>query len=161
RLAEFADSLRANVEAMPHIGAWRAGLAKLYTETERLEEARDQIELLRVADFHHPLNWAWTSYMVAASEAVCDLRDTPAADALSERMRPVAGQVQLFIVLASGCSYAFWCGGLAACLHRWDDAERHFTDALATNERFGARPWVVRTRRAWAAMLLDRNAPGD
>jgi hypothetical protein len=50
---------------------------------------------------------------------------------------------------------------LAACLGRWDDAEGHFTDALAMNERLGARPYVVRTRRAWAAMLLDRNAPGD
>jgi hypothetical protein len=50
---------------------------------------------------------------------------------------------------------------LAACLGRWDDAERHFTDALAMNERLGARPYIVRTRRAWAAMLLDRNAPGD
>jgi len=50
---------------------------------------------------------------------------------------------------------------LAACLGRWDDAERHFTDALAMNERLGARPYVVRTRRAWASMLLDRNAPGD
>jgi hypothetical protein len=29
------------------------------------------------------------------------------------------------------------------------------------NERLGARPWVVRTRRAWAAMLLARGAPGD
>jgi len=29
------------------------------------------------------------------------------------------------------------------------------------NERFGARPSIVRTRRAWASMLLDRNAPGD
>jgi len=29
------------------------------------------------------------------------------------------------------------------------------------NERLGARPYVVRTRRAWAAMLLDRNAAGD
>jgi hypothetical protein len=48
---------------------------------------------------------------------------------------------------------------LAACLHRFDDAERHFTDALAMNERLGARPFVVRTRRAWAAMLLDRGAP--
>ena len=27
------------------------------------------------------------------------------------------------------------------------------------NERLGARPYVVRTRRAWAAMLLDRNDP--
>jgi hypothetical protein len=29
------------------------------------------------------------------------------------------------------------------------------------NERLGARPSVVRTRRAWAAMLLDRAEPGD
>jgi hypothetical protein len=29
------------------------------------------------------------------------------------------------------------------------------------NERIGARPYLVRTRRAWAAMLIDRNAPGD
>jgi hypothetical protein len=29
------------------------------------------------------------------------------------------------------------------------------------NERLEARPWVVRTRRGWAAMLLDRNDPGD
>ena len=50
---------------------------------------------------------------------------------------------------------------LAACLGRWDDAERHFADALAMNERLGARPYAVRTRRAWAAMLLDRGAPGD
>ena len=56
---------------------------------------------------------------------------------------------------------AQYCGRLAACLGRWDDAERHFADALAMNERLGARPYVVRTRRAWAAMLLDRNAAGD
>jgi hypothetical protein len=50
---------------------------------------------------------------------------------------------------------------LAACLGRWDDAEGHFTDALEMNERFGARPSIVRTRRASASTLLDRNAPGD
>ena len=50
---------------------------------------------------------------------------------------------------------------LAACLGRWDDAERQFTDALAMNKRFGARPSIVRTRHDWASMLLVRNAPGD
>ena len=58
-------------------------------------------------------------------------------------------------------SSGLYAGMLAACLSRWDDAERHFADALAMNERLGARPYVVRTRRAWASMLLDRNAPGD
>jgi hypothetical protein len=67
----------------------------------------------------------------------------------------------LVVMISSYGSYAFSCGMLAACLGRWDDAERHFADALAMNERLGARPYVVRTRRAWASMLLDRNAPGD
>jgi hypothetical protein len=67
----------------------------------------------------------------------------------------------LAVTIASSGSYARPCGTLAACLGRWDDAERHFADAVAMNERLGARPYVVRTRRAWAAMLLDRNAPGD
>jgi hypothetical protein len=52
-------------------------------------------------------------------------------------------------------------GVLAACLQRWEDAARHFEHAVAMNDRLGARPAAVRTRRAYAAMLLDRNAPGD
>ena len=48
---------------------------------------------------------------------------------------------------------------LAAVLERWDDAERHFDKALAMNERIGARPWLVRTRRSYAQMLLDRDDP--
>jgi hypothetical protein len=50
---------------------------------------------------------------------------------------------------------------LATCRRRWDDAERHFQQALAMNERLDARPWVVHTLRGYASMLLDRNAPGD
>jgi hypothetical protein len=64
-------------------------------------------------------------------------------------------------MLVCAGSYGLYAGMLAACLHRWDDAERHFADALAMNERLGARPYAVRTPRAWASMLLDRNAPGD
>ena len=41
------------------------------------------------------------------------------------------------------------------------DKDTNFTDALAMNEHLGARPSIVRTRRAWAAMLLDRDARGD
>jgi hypothetical protein len=85
-----------------------------------------------------------------------------AAAVLYAALLPVAGQVDvLAVTIASSGSYARPCGTLAACLGRWDDAERHFADAVAMNERLGARPYVVRTRRAWAAMLLDRNAPGD
>jgi hypothetical protein len=58
-------------------------------------------------------------------------------------------------------SLGYPTGVLAACMQRWDDAERHFEHAVAVNDRLGARPAAVRTRRAYAAMLLDRDAPGD
>src|ERR1019366_3665284 len=58
-------------------------------------------------------------------------------------------------------SLAFPCGQLAACLHHWGEAERYFHEAAAMNARIGARPYLVRTRRAYASMLLDRDATGD
>ena len=64
-------------------------------------------------------------------------------------MRPIANQAEaLSVDVVSQGSYGQFCGMLAACLGCWDDAERHFTDALAMNERLGARPSIVRTRRA-------------
>jgi hypothetical protein len=160
RHAELADTLRANVEAMPQNPTIRAALARLYCEMDQFAETREQVEILRANDFDHPLNWTWATYTVNLSEAVCDLLDRSAAAVLYERLRPISGQVLAWMVGCSG-SFALWCGMLAACLGRWDDAERHFADALAMNERLGARPYAVRTRRAWAAMLLDRGAPGD
>jgi tetratricopeptide (TPR) repeat protein len=160
RHAELADVVRANMEAMAHVPSWRAGLARFYCEMDQCEEAREQVEILRANDFYHPLNWSWGAYLVNVSEVVSDLHDRSAAELLYEQLRPLAGQV-LAAVVGCGGSFALWCGMLAACLGRWDDAERHFADALAMNERLGARPYVVRTRRAWAAMLLDRGAPGD
>jgi len=162
RLAELIDVLRANAEAQPHMAAWRAVLARACCDTDQLAEARAQVDILRVNGFDDPPNCTWTATMVALSEVVSDLEDRAAAAALYERLRAIAGQAEVFILLInSQGSYGQFCGKLAACLGRWDDAERHFTDALEMNERFGARPSIVRTRRAWASMLLDRDAPGD
>jgi tetratricopeptide (TPR) repeat protein len=162
RLAELADTMRIIVEAQPHIPAWRALLALLYSETDQVAEAREQIDILRLNGFDYPPNWAWSMYMLSLSETVCDLHDTPAAAVLYERLRPVASQVgtSCAVSVCQG-SYALYCGMLAACLGCWDDAERHFGEALSMNERLGARPYLVRTRRAWGSMLLDRGAPGD
>jgi len=162
RLAELTDALRANVEAMPHAPSWRAALAALYSETDQVTEAREQVDILRAGGFDPPLNLAWMTYMSRLSEAVCHLHDRSAAAVLYEHLRPLAGQVYV-LEMTIGCSgsIAFWGGLLAACLGRCDDAERHFDDALAMNERLGARPCVVRIRRAWASMLLERNAADD
>jgi hypothetical protein len=163
RIAELGDIMRANVEALPHIVAFRAVLARFYSETDQLEEAQQQVDLLRPSNFAAPLDWSWPSYVGGLSEAVCDLNDLDAAATLYEQLRPVAGQAYVVGPAPTVCagSLGLYSGMLAACLRRWDDAERHFADAVAMNERLRARPYVVRTRRAWASMLLDRNAPGD
>jgi len=161
RLGELLDMICANADAQPHIPGWRAALARAYCETDQTAEVRAQLDALRAGGFDYPPNFTWTGTMTALSEVVSDLQDRPAAAELYERLRPVAKQAEAMGNIASQGSYGQYCGMLAACLGRWDDAERHFTDALAMNERLGARPSIVRTRRAWVSMLLDRNAPGD
>lgn len=52
-------------------------------------------------------------------------------------------------------------GLLAAVMERWDDAERHFEDALEMNGRIGARPWLAHTEEDYARMLLARDGSGD
>jgi tetratricopeptide (TPR) repeat protein len=162
RLGELAEMMRANVDAMPHLPVWRPLLAWLYTETDQLEQAREQVDILRANGLDPPLNWSWPTSITTLCAAVRDLNDRAAAAVLYELLCPITSQVYVSAgLLTCPGSYAHYCGLLAACLGRWDDAERHFADALAMNERLGARPYVVRTRRAWASMLLDRDAPGD
>ena len=58
-------------------------------------------------------------------------------------------------------SVSRYLGLLATALERWDDAAGHFEEALALNERMGARPWLARTEDDYARMLLVRGRPGD
>ena len=52
-------------------------------------------------------------------------------------------------------------GVLAATMRHWEDAERHFEDALRTNEQLGDKAWLAHTRAQYAAVLLAPDAPAD
>ncbi len=162
RFAEFADTLRANVEAMPNIPAWRAGLALLYCEIDQLEDARKHFEILGAHDYVFPLDWTWSVAMLRLSETCDYLGDHRAAALLYPQIDPLAHQVAVMsnTILCLG-SFAYPCGMLAACLRRWEEAQQHFERALATNTRIGAPASVVSTQRAYAAMLLSRHGPND
>jgi hypothetical protein len=43
----------------------------------------------------------------------------------------------------------------------WEEAEAHFEAALDLNARLGGRPWLARTERGYAQMLLARHRPDD
>ena len=50
---------------------------------------------------------------------------------------------------------------LGTVLHRFAEAEQHFSDAEAIHARIGAPTWRAHTRLEWARMLLVRRQPGD
>jgi hypothetical protein len=90
------------------------------------------------------------------------LGDRARADTLYRILLPFAGRN---VVVSNGVAcygaLARYLGALAATLERWDDAARHFEDALAMNTRMDARPWLAHTQNQYAAMLLARALPGD
>ena len=49
-------------------------------------------------------------------------------------------------------------GVLATTVSRWEEAERHFEQALKMNARMGGRPWVAHTQHDYARMLIRRGA---
>ena len=69
------------------------------------------------------------------------------------------------IVLGAGiacCGSADrYLGLLCAAMGRWPEAQRHFEQALAMNERIGARVPLAYTQHDYAAMLLARGEAGD
>jgi hypothetical protein len=58
-------------------------------------------------------------------------------------------------------SIARYLALLATTTQSWEDAERHFDDALAANAEMGARPWLAHTQSDYARMLHARNGRGD
>jgi tetratricopeptide (TPR) repeat protein len=162
RLGEIFAAVRAYVESQPDSLTVRATVALLCYESDRLAEAREHFELLAANGFDLPLGTGWAGSMFHLAEVCGALRDARAAALVYPKLEPLAEQVGVVgIFYRCDGSLGHAAGVLAACLQRWEDAERHFEHAVAMNDRLGARPAAVRTRRAYAAMLVERNAPGD
>lgn len=162
RHAELIEPLRALADALSHLPVWRVVLAGLYCETDQLDEARAQMAMLGTRDFSVPIDWTWPSTITNLAQVCGDLGHQELAARFYPEVQAVAGQVGVTgIGLVCYGSLAFPCGQLAACLQRWDAAERYFDQAAAMNARIGARPYLVRTNRAYASMLLDRGSPSD
>src|SRR5207249_5087050 len=96
------------------------------------------------------------------ADACWFLDDTARAAELYQMLLPRDGQCVVvgWANTASG-AVSRSLGVLAATMRRWEDAERHFEDALRTNAQIGDKPWLAQTRAQYAAVLLARGAPGD
>jgi DNA-binding CsgD family transcriptional regulator len=54
-----------------------------------------------------------------------------------------------------------YLGLLSAAMGLWSEAQQHFEQALAMNDRIGARVPLAHTQHDYAAMLLARGEAGD
>jgi tetratricopeptide (TPR) repeat protein len=162
RYAELTEPIRNFADSFSHMLVWRIVLAGLYCETDQLDQACAQIDKLAACDFKISSDWTWTSAVMNLAQVCYDLSNQDLAALYYPQLQSVAHQVGVTgMGLVCLGSLAFPCGQLAACLNRWGEAEQYFDRAAEINVRLGARPYLVRTQRAHAAMLLDRDAPDD
>jgi DNA-binding CsgD family transcriptional regulator len=99
---------------------------------------------------------------VYLSEVCAGLGDATRALVLHRLLSPYAGHNIVFGAGIACCGSADrFLGLLCAAMKRWTEAEKHFGEALAMNERIGARVALAHTRHDYAAMLLARGEAGD
>ena len=92
-----------------------------------------------------------TTTLIGLATLAVELDDVAAAEWLLALIAPMADEVSYNGVTSQGPISAY-VGKLAFLLERYDDAERHLLDALATAESFG---WVY--HRATTLVGLARN----
>lgn len=157
RLAELEPMVRAGVEQAPAIPAPRCLLALLYVDLHRDAEARREYELLAADDFValqrrnvlHPL-------LPYLAEVAVALGDTRRAAILYRALLPFAGRNMGLgpHVIFGPASHAL--GLLAAQLGQWDDAERHFRNAIDEATRAQGPAWLAAIQLDYGAALRRR-----
>jgi tetratricopeptide (TPR) repeat protein len=136
--------------------------AHMAAELGHEADSREAFEALAADDFAAlPFDEDWLVCLSFLAEAARFLGDSGRAAILYELLFPYADRAAVARPSISTGSVSGYLGILAATMQRFEDAERHFQDALAMNERMGARPWVAHTQHDYAQMLLTRDAPGD
>jgi DNA-binding CsgD family transcriptional regulator/tetratricopeptide (TPR) repeat protein len=162
RLHELAPVVRHFVQQHGVTSTWRPGLALIYCELGREREARAAFEQLAAHDFADvPQDGLWLTCLAYLAEVCAFLGDAHRAATLYRLLLPYNGYT--VVVGSTHVCYgaaARYLGMLAATMERWEDAARHFEDALAMNVRMGARPWLAHTQYQYAVMLLARNQSG-
>jgi tetratricopeptide (TPR) repeat protein len=162
RLEELRGVVTEQPERFPSKLVQRAVSAHLDGQLGHRDEARRALTELLAEDlskFHVDEEWLFAVSLLADPCAL--VGDGEIAASLYALLRPYAGlnavappEVALGAVDRS-------LGVLATLLGYWDEAGRHFEDALAMNERMGARPSCAHTLHDHACMLLARRQAGD
>jgi len=164
RLDELVDTQQAELEAFtfrtyPIVDCV---LARLHDELGRDADSARIFSALAKDDFAQiPFDEEWLVSVGLLAEVAHSRGDRQRARALYDQLAPYADQVAVAYPEISIGSAARYAGLLASTLCRWEEAEKHFQEALATNEQIGAWPWLAQTQEDYARMFLARGQSGD
>jgi DNA-binding SARP family transcriptional activator/tetratricopeptide (TPR) repeat protein len=163
RLEEAREIVRNSAVEYPAFAGWPCAIAQIEAALGLEAESRRVFESLAGDDFADLLfqQDVWLVGISLLAEVATALGDAERASALYAVLLPYADRVAInYPEIAIG-SVSRYLGMLGTTTARWEDAQRHFEDALAANERIGARPWLAHTHEDYARMLSARGGPGD
>jgi tetratricopeptide (TPR) repeat protein len=163
RLAELEEPLRVLASTYPAAPVWRCGHALAQAELGHAASARSLVAPLvarELADL--PRDGNLIGALVFLAELASFQEDERLAALVYPLLLPYAAR-NVVVGMSAACygSAARYLGVLATTLHRPEEADRHFEDALAMNIRLGARPLVAWTRADHGGLLLALGSKGD
>ncbi|PWU25180.1 MAG: hypothetical protein C5B48_02610 [Candidatus Rokuibacteriota bacterium] len=161
-LEEIEPAIRTLVNEHPARPLFHCLLAYLHVRGGRADAARREFEKLAIDGFAVlPFELEWLYGMSYLAETCVLLGDQDSATALYRLLLPHGALNVVDPPEGIRGSVSRYLGLLSTTLERWDDAARHFEDAVAMNERMGVRPWLAHTQSDYARMLVARGGPSD
>ncbi len=158
RLEELEATIRQSTEKYPTYRVLRCVLAHLYAELDKRYEAEDLFNDLARDDFRIlPWNEEWLFGMSLLPDVASYLDDERRAEILYDQLLPYADRNAVSAPDACSGSVARCLGVAAMTMARWDDARRHFNDALTMNLRTRTKPWIAWTQYNYAQMLMAKS----
>jgi eukaryotic-like serine/threonine-protein kinase len=161
-LAEVEPAMCDLAREYPARPVFRCALAQLRARLGRTEEARRALEDLTgdgCCALPFDQEWLYSMSLLAETSALVD--DTDSAPVIYGLLLPWATFNAADYLEGIRGSVSRYLGLLATTITRWNEAARHFEDALEMNAMMGARPWLAHTQNDYACMLLARGASGD
>jgi tetratricopeptide (TPR) repeat protein len=162
RIAEVEQLVLNAAADYPTYPIWRCVLANMLAELGSTAQARTELDALAADGFGRlPFDEEWDVSLCLLAETAARLGDGARAARLYELLLPYADRVAVSYPEISMGPVSSFLGILAATCGDYDDAARHFEDALSLSERIGARPWLAHAQDDCGRLLLHRGRPGD
>jgi hypothetical protein len=156
-LGQIEPAMRELAAAYPSRPVCRCALAHLHAQLGQTEEAYREFEELAADNLSRlPFDMEWLYAMSFLAETCTLLGQADSATNLYGLLLPYAAFAAADYPEGFRGAISHYLGLLANQLERWDDADQQFENAIAMNQRMGARPWLAHTQCDYGRTLAER-----